>query len=585
MIKKVNLYLDTIKRIPLKQNLFLVKEKILKKYLPIKLLTFKQIENNHYSINLCKTFFKNLSKLKDEKSLTAYWDFGISENNFQHHYHSFVHRNLEDFIKTDDTRILENLWGTTHDDIEFIYNLQRMYKFKEIMDVLKFSDSQKLKVICSWIEKHPPQKGYSWMGFNCSIRLINWVKILTSLKDINSIKESSLKNIFISIYQNIEFIVKNIEHHIPGNHVIFQYFAVWLIYFLFEDSKTEEYSKYFSDEFEDEFLESGLHFELSTHYHIQVLQLGVYFALINYNQNKIPHKLLQKIEKAYSIMEVFLLNRNTLPLIGDNCYNFFHNNLTEDLQNLISLREKFQFVKKEKEEIFEIRDEYIIVSKNKSKLIFNVGNIGMKQNPGHGHSDILSINFSYNGNPIFVDPGTKRYSNLLENLELKRASSHNTVSVNGEDQSKLWGFFRWAFLPEKTKYNYRNDENSVILEASFKGFKNIGGAIHSRSIEINDLELIILDNIKSDNLSTIEQSFILSEFVTFEEINKKHYLICGNSKFEFLIDSIEPFKIEIVDFKIYTSYDNPINSKKIRILYNTTSKHILSKIKIKLIYE
>lgn len=585
MIKKANLYLDTITRISVRQNIFLIKEKVLKRVLPLKISSKKNIGNKIYNNEKWLKFIKNNNSLMIQNTSIIFWDFGISENNFQHHYHSFVQRNLENFIKTDDIRILENLWGTTHDDIEFIYNLQRMYKFKEIMDVLNFSDSQKLKVICSWIEKHPPQKGNSWMGFNCSIRLVNWVKILTSLKDINSIHESRLKNIFISIYQNIEFIVKNIEHHIPGNHVIFQYFAVWLIYFLFEDSKTEVYSKYFSDEFEAEFLESGLHFELSTHYHIQVLQLGVYFALINYHQNKIPHKLSQKIEKAYSVMEMFLLNKNTVPLIGDNCYNFFHNDLTEDLQNLISLKENFQFVKKDKKEIFEIKDEYIIVTKNKSKLIFDVGNIGMKQNPGHGHSDILSINFSYNGIPVFVDPGTKRYSNLIEDLELKRACSHNTVSVNGEDQSKLWGFFRWAFLPEKTKYNYRNDEKSVALEASFKGFRNIGGAIHSRLIEINDFELVILDNIKSDNLSYIKQSFVLSEFVTFKEINKKYYIVCGNSKFEFLVDSIYPFKIEIIDFKIYKSYDNPLNSKKIRILYSTTSKQILSKIKIKFIDE
>jgi hypothetical protein len=373
--------------------------------------------------------------------------------------------------------------------------------------------------------------------------------------------------------------------HIPGNHVIFQYFSVWLITILIDDERANQYSKLFEVEFENEFLESGLHFELSTHYHLQVLQLGVYFALINYNKNKIPASLLEKISKAYLILDAFSFSENTLPLIGDNCYNFFHNNLVEDAENLNSLRKYFNFNELNDRKIHEIKDQYIIVKKDRTKLIFDVGNIGMKQNPGHGHSDNLSINYSYNGIPIFIDPGTKRYSNLPDNLELKRACQHNTVSINDEDQSKLWGFFRWAFLPEKTIYNYRSDEKSVVLEASFKGFRNIGGAKHSRIIEIKDVDINVFDLLESDKLKTIEQNFILSEFVKFEQIDGKYYLKINNYRFEFIVDSKEPYKLEIIPLKIYKSYDNPTDSNKIRITYNASANKLETNIKLKLINE
>ena len=583
MITKANLYWDTIKRIPLRQNFFLVKEKILKKILPIKISSIEKIGNKLYSEEIWSRFLQNSDKLINRKDSKMFWDSGVLENNFQYHYLSFVQNKLDEYKKADNIEILEKLWKTKHDDIEFIYNIQRMYKFKEIMDVLNFTDYQKLNVINSWIDNHPPQKGASWMGFNCSIRLINWIKVLTSLKNINTIKEEDVKKIFLSILQNLEFITNNIEHHIPGNHVIFQYFSAWLTLFLIGDKKTEVYSKLFVNEFEDDFLESGLHFELSTHYHLQVLQLGVYYSLINQKKNK--NELLGTIEKAYFIIDAFSFSKNNLPLIGDNCYNFFHNNLVEDAENLNYLKDNFDFTEKNKSETFEIDDQYIVVNKEKSKLILDIGNIGMKQNPGHGHSDILSVNYSCNGIPIFVDSGTKRYSNLPENLELKRANSHNTISINNEDQSKLWGFFRWAFLPDKTIYSYKKVENSVILEASFRGFKNIGGAKHSRKIEISDSELVVSDNVEYNQLRTVEQNFILSEFVSIEEVLAKYYLNIDDYKFEFIVDSDKSYSLEVLPHKIYKSYDNPVDSNKIRIVYNTSSSTLETNIKLKLVNE
>jgi len=582
MITKVKLYFDTIKRIPLKQNFFLIKEKILKNILPLKLSTFEEVERKFYSKEVWPNFFKNSNELNNKENTKIFWDIGVSENQFQHHYHSFVKKILEEYKNAGDIKALKNLWEARHDDIEFIYNLQRMYKFSETMESLEFNNSQKINVLNSWIDNHPPQKGAAWMGFNCSIRLINWIKILISLDSMSSIKENDVKKIFISIFQNLEFISKNIEHHIPGNHVIFQYFSFWLICFLIEDRRTEEYSKYFIEEFENEFLASGLHFELSTHYHLQVLQLGVYHELIRKNT---PNIYKEKINKAYSILDAFSFSENILPLIGDNCYNFFHNNLVEDAENLNSLRKLLDFSKIEDRKIIEIENQYLIVNKDKSKLIFDVGNIGMKQNPGHGHSDILSINYSYEGTPIFIDPGTKRYSNLQENLELKRANSHNTISINGEDQSKLWGFFRWAFLPDRTRYEYRELENSVVLEASFVGNKNTGGAQHCRKIEMSDSALIITDKVECINLNTIEQNFILSEFVTLDSQEKSIYLIIGSAKFELVVNSHEEYILEIVPQKIYKSYDNPTDSNKISIKYKSIKNKFESTIKLKLVNE
>lgn len=568
MLTKIKLYIDTIKRISPKQNFYLIKEKLIKRIFPVRISSPKEINNRISNINKTRKFKEISAQLKLSNGDVNIWDVGVEFTSPKHNYVSFISKILSNYSISSDTKFLMKFWEHKHDDIEFIYNLQRMYLFSEVMETLKFSDNQKLLIIISWIDNFPPQKGNAWMGFNCSIRIINWIKILSSIKSYESISKNDLEKIFLSIYQNLDFIIRNIEHHIPGNHVVFQYFSVWLLTSLLENNRVKVYSELFEAEFINEFLDSGLHFELSTHYHLQVLQLGVYYSLIKYKElERFPSELLNVIKKAYKIMGSFTINKNTLPLIGDNCYNFFHANLEEDAKNLNSLKSHFS-IDDNIETIREIENNYLIINRFDSQIIFDVGNIGLKQNPGHGHSDLLSALYSYDGIPIFTEPGTKRYSNKPENMQLKSVTSHNTISVNGEDQSQLWGFFRWAFLPDKTNYNYSNEDNFIKLEASFLGFKNIGNVKHTREIELSNIELKIKDTVEFTELRYIEQNFILSEYVAVLEEHNKIILRVANHKFEMIIESKFKHKIEVINQKLYKSYDNPIDSKKIRIVYN-----------------
>ena len=585
MLKKISLYIDTIKRISPKQNFYLIKEKLLKKILPVSISSRVEIEKQISLINR-RVKFQNISnQLKLHSGDYNIWDAGIKFAIPKHHYVIFISEILTDFSISSDEKVLSKLWEREHDDIEFLYNVQRMYLFAELMESLNFSDNQKLTVLISWIDNFPPKKGHAWMGFNCSIRMINWIKIISSFKRIENISDKVIDEIYYSIYQNLDFIIRNIEHHIPGNHIVFQYFSVWLLANLFEDNRAKVYSKLFESEFINEFLESGLHFELSTHYHLQVLQLGVYFSLIKYKEvERLPPELLNVIRKAYQIMDSFTISKNTLPLIGDNCYNFFHSNLVEDAKNLNCLKSYFRIDDNIKI-IKEIESNYLIINRFNSHLIFDVGNIGLKQNPGHGHSDLLSILYSYDGIPIFTDPGTKRYSNKSENMELKRASSHNTISVNGEDQSKLWGFFRWAFLPDKINYKYSDEDNLVKLDGEYFGFRNIGNVKHKREIELNDVELKIKDNVEFNQLSYIEQSFVLSDYVSVIEEQNKTILVVEHHKFEMIIETKFNYKFEVLNQKLYKSYDNPIDSKKIKIKYKCLEDKFETLIRLKRINE
>ena len=433
-----------------------------------------------------------------------------------------------------------------------------------MFDDLNTPDDIKIELMKKWITESN-NVHLAWTGFNCAIRLINWLKILQDISTEN-MQEDSWEIIQRSMYLQHRFNLSNIEHHIPGNHVLIQYYSAWLITEIFSDWKTNTGSEHslqkLLEEFDTEFLDSGLHFELSTHYHLQISLVGIYLIghLKNLNR-EVPERLMSTMSKASAVIDNFLIG-NYYPLIGDGCYIFFHESYNEDFLNFRHLRDNYLSTESG-DAISNYDGQYIIIKKNDFHLIFDTGEIGLKQNPGHGHADLLSLVAGYKDTPIFIDPGTFQYNNKVESLELKRTSYHNTVTLNGEDQAKLWGFFRWAYLPSNIHSNViAADDGVVRIEGGYFGYRHAGGVHHERTIEINEEKLIIKDNLKGGSLRSVQINFILHPDLKIERKADHFILSTGKNNFELRSNSTELRAVED-NILIYESYNEPTRSKRI----------------------
>ena len=81
-------------------------------------------------------------------------------------------------------------------------------------------------------------------------------------------------------------------------------------------------------------------------------------------------------------------------------------------------------------------------------IFFDAGPMGPRSIPGHGHADALSFELYGAGRPLVVDPGTETYAPGPRRDAQRAMSSHNTVTVDGEDPCVFWGGFRVAWPPE-----------------------------------------------------------------------------------------------------------------------------------------
>lgn len=78
------------------------------------------------------------------------------------------------------------------------------------------------------------------------------------------------------------------------------------------------------------------------------------------------------------------------------------------------------------------------------RIVADIGPLGYGRLAAHGHADALSFTLSLGGHEFLIDPGTYDYfSNASLRRYLRSTAAHNTLVVDGEDQSIMGGTFMW----------------------------------------------------------------------------------------------------------------------------------------------
>jgi len=503
------------------------------------------------------------------------WNSYVKNDELVHSYFFQIEQLIEAYAKSKDSDIFSSIWTDNNFDMEIYNNNHRFHQFSDILS--NYNDDVIIDSISNWIILNPPSKGKGWNSFNCTLRIFNWLRMLMLLKSFSFNDNDRWGKIERSMFVQVAYIIKNIEHHLPGNHVVIQYYVLWLFANLFPEWATslaelKESEKLYVEEFLNEYLESGLHFEQSCHYHIQITLVGLYYLQSKRNLNEeIDKEYLNTLGKATNVINYLVPKNQNIPMLSDNCFTFFHKNLSEDLSNISALSNNLieqTDVVNEINPIKDLQNQYIIASFKDSNLILDVGNIGLKSNPGHGHSDLLSFIYSYKNLPIFIDPGTGKYSSSLDDILLKKATSHNTISIADEDQAKLWGFFRWAYLPKNLKYFIEQKDNCFILSGEYVGFKNLGGIKHKRVITLSNKVFEIEDYVYGLNGGSLSINFILHPSVLV--IGEGRELSVNRDiNFDLSITSDFDYQMVVKPFNIYPAYDIPVSSNKIRIDFLT----------------
>jgi uncharacterized heparinase superfamily protein len=137
---------------------------------------------------------------------------------------------------------------------------------------------------------------------------------------------------------------------------------------------------------------------------------------------------------------------------------------------------------------------YIRVQKGTAVLLLDVGPLGPDYLPAHGHADTLSFEMSLHGQRLIVDSGVSRYDDSPARLFERGTKAHNTVAVDGQDSSEVWGSFRVARRARPFGLEIAEEDGAISVTCRHDGYRRLPGKVtHCRSWKLGKNKLRIED--------------------------------------------------------------------------------------------
>ncbi len=145
-------------------------------------------------------------------------------------------------------------------------------------------------------------------------------------------------------------------------------------------------------------------------------------------------------------------------------------------------------------------------------VFFDVGDVGPDCQPGHAHADTLSLECSYRGRRLFVDPGTHSYDHDAVRRYDRATASHNTVCIDGRDSSEVWHVFRVGRRARPIDVSGTSRPDRLTASAAHTGYDRLPGRPrHHRDLDVrNDGPLIVTDRIGGEGIHELTAGWLLA---------------------------------------------------------------------------
>lgn len=127
------------------------------------------------------------------------------------------------------------------------------------------------------------------------------------------------------------------------------------------------------------------------------------------------------------------------------------------------------------------------------KAVIDCGALGYLGIAAHGHADALSFTLSIAGEQMLVDPGTYAYHTQARWREhFKGTAAHNTVRIDGIDQSEPGGAFLWLRKARSRCLRHEIEGDVQVFEGEHDGYGRLADPVtHRRRIEFDAQRLVI----------------------------------------------------------------------------------------------
>lgn len=438
-------------------------------------------------------------------------------------------------------------------DIKYLWELNRHLQFPILAQAYYLSGEKYYleaiqTLLRSWLDQCPYPLGPNWISsLELGIRLINWSltwQLLKLKRPESSLFEESqnLERRWLdSVYQHAHFIQGHYSRHSSANnHLIGEAAGLYIASLTWPFWKDlESWGKTAYEILVEEALKQnapdGVNREQAISYQQFVLDFMLLSALMGRaNGMEFPKEYWARIEAMLEFIAAIMDVEGHVPMIGDSDDAFVvylsqeadfcpYRSLLATGAVLFSradfkatagkLDDKTRWLVGDRAESFELMHKkvtekplkrffrdggyYILGSgfdtPDEIKLIVDAGPLGYQAIAAHGHADALAFSLFIKGREFLIDPGTYAYHTEQKWRNYFRGTAaHNTVRVDGEDQSVMGGNFMWVRHANAKCDSWVTTQDKGVFIGSHDGYKRLPDpVVHSREIHFDKSRRII----------------------------------------------------------------------------------------------
>jgi len=440
-----------------------------------------------------------------------------------------------------------------HGDVKIIAEISRLHflpylAYKHITNP-KDSYLERIKeILVGWDAQNPYLHSINWTsGIEIGIRSVNLIYTHHILKQFGVLQKDFDLAFCQLISTHYHFLKRNLsKYSSANNHLMAELMGLICIGSYLNIPKQEDvyhWEDLFYEQVEKQVLNDGVHMELCTRYHSEVLDhILIATSFLENTNRRIPQRICEHLRSMFDFVS-HVTYKGAKCIFGDNdegsvIYPFFDKNFSLYQSQLASSNYKFETTYAcsgkidfrnyviygiDFREIFsdnEPDDAMFPVSgyffsydhANKMKLSFDVGPIGDNILAAHGHSDIFHFSIAINGLEFLIDPGTFQYHTKYSRWRdyFRGISAHNTISINGKEHAKKNGRMSWIACLKVDILHYDLKGDQVSCEAETNAFSK-EGVTHSRAIyhKKSDQKVHIIDSVINQSRQEAEAIYYL----------------------------------------------------------------------------
>lgn len=364
-------------------------------------------------------------------------------------------------------------------------------------------------LIQRWIAENPAPDSPGWDSYPLSMRIINWIKFHLQGHPLDT---SALQ----SLQTQVCYLQSRLEYHLLGNHLLVNAKALVFagLFFSGVDAKQclAKGLDILNQQFAEQFLADGGHFELSPMYHALILEdILDMINVMEIYQHPVPSIWFYLAERMQTWLQTLLHPDGEISFFNDAAMA-----MASTPQSLCDYAVALNLLPPpplDEEILFLSSSGYIRVTQNDMVALLDVANIAANYLPGHTHADTLSFELSLGKQRIFVNSGTSCYGNTAERQRQRSTGAHNTLTVDDKNSSGVWAGFRVGKRARINDVVIESDPHSV--SASHDGYSPI---IHRRHWQFAPQKLAIVDSIEGTGTHWIKLHLHLHPALKISEI-------------------------------------------------------------------